>query len=87
MSVSILLPVVLNSKDKSEIFFVDFSSMSVYNSSGELASFDKSQVIISEIQAEQEASMPKIPHDEILEVLRTEKNLSKDNGKYIFKGN
>lgn len=83
MSVSILLPVILNFEDKSEVFFIDFSSMSVYESSGNLASFDKSQIIISEIQAEQEASMPKIPHDEILEVLRTEKNLSKDNGNYF----
>lgn len=85
MSVSALLPVLLKTDGVSEVLFVDFSTMSVYDSSGAHASSEREEAVISEMRVQQESAMPKVPRDQINEVMRTERNLSKDNEKHIFR--
>jgi len=84
MSVSVLLPVLLTSGDVSEVFFVDFSTMEVYNTRGEVASEDQSREIVSEMISQQEESIPRIPHDRIREVLGTERELSAQNAEHFY---
>lgn len=84
MSVSMLLPVLLSSKDSSEVLFVDFSTMSVYKPSGEPAPAAQSEEVVSELVLQQEASTPKMPHDQIREVMKTEKALFDENSKHVF---
>lgn len=85
MSVSVLLPVLLDSDGSREVFLVDMSSMSVFDLSGNLASDDNSGKVLAGIMDQHEASMPNIPHEQIYEVMKTERKLSKDNEKHIFR--
>lgn len=86
MSVSILLPVLFSSDDESEVLFVDFSSMSVYTRDGKPASEDRAEAVLQEIASQQESSIPRVPRDQIIEVMSTERDLSSDN-HHIFRGN
>ena len=85
MSVSVLLPVLLSSEESFEVLFVDFSTMSVYNHSGELASKERSEAVVSDLLSQQEASVPKMPHEQIKEVMDTEKTLFDQNSKHVFR--
>lgn len=87
MSVSVLLPVLLNSGGVAEVFFVDFSTMQVYKPNGEVAASAQSREIVSEMASQQESSMPHIPHDQIREVMSTERELSTENAEHIYKRN
>lgn len=85
MSVSILLPVLFSSDDESEVLFVDFFSMSVYTRDGKSAREDMAEAVLQEIASQQESSMPRVPRDQIIEVMNTERDLSSDN-HHIFRG-
>jgi hypothetical protein len=85
MSVSILVPVLVRSGSSSEIMFADFSDSALYLSSGELAPEQVSAEVFSEMDAQNESSAPEVPYGQINEVMRTERNLSRDNAKHIFR--
>jgi hypothetical protein len=87
MSVSVLLPVLLNSEGVSEVMFVDFSTMEVYRTNGEIADQEKSQEVVSELISQQEASMPEVPYDQIRDVMNTERNLHTENAEHVFRRN
>jgi hypothetical protein len=65
--------------------FVDLATLSVYESSGERVSGELGESVISEIMTEQEAAMPKVPYEQIHEVLSTERRLSKESENHIFR--
>lgn len=83
MSVSILLPVLVDS----QVLFVDLASASVHKVDGVRASADVEGRVLSELEAQQESSAPSIPYEQIREVMMTERNLAKDNAKHIFRRN
>lgn len=85
MSVSALFPVLCNLDGSSRVMFVDLATLSVYESSGERVSGDLGERVISEIMTEQEAAMPKVPYEQIREVLSTERRLSKESENHIFR--
>lgn len=87
MSVSMLIPVLLKSDSGSDVLFADIASGLLYRSSGEEASQEESDAVFSEISGQQEYSMPKIPHEQIMNVLNTERGLSQENAKHIFRRN
>lgn len=86
MSVSILLPVLFSSDNEFEVLLVDFSSMSVYTMDGKSAREDMVESVLQEIASQQESSMPRVPRDQIIEVMNTEKNLSSNNN-HVLRGN
>lgn len=85
MSVSILFPVLMRSESTSEVLFVDFSTMSVHHVTGNAASEEVHERVLSEIRSQQESSSAKVPYEQIHEVMHTEKKLSQDNAKHVFR--
>lgn len=85
MSVSVLLPVLLSSPGASEVLFVDLSGMSVYRADGSIPPEDQIREVVNEMMAQQEESMPNIPHAQIREVMSTERTLSMENAEHVFK--
>jgi hypothetical protein len=85
MSVSILFPVLLKSEDSSEVLFMDFSTSSLYRATGELASEEQRDEVLLEIAEQQRLSTANVPYDQIREVMNTEKRLSSENAKHIFR--
>lgn len=85
MSVSVLLPVLLSHEGSSEVLFVDFSTMAVYMPSGVLAPTEKTQLVLEDIAAQDEASMPYVPHRQIREVMEAEKDVFARNSDHAFR--
>lgn len=85
MSVSILVPVMFKSESSSQLMFVDFPSGSLYDASGNLATEQQRDEVFSEMRRQREAYMPHVPYDQIREVANTERRLSEDNAKHVFR--
>lgn len=84
MSISTLLPLLFSFDGSSEVVFVDFSTMSVMDSSGNIVSEEKSEIIIKEIAMEEESSMPYVPREQIMNVINTERKLATENPHHVF---
>ena len=85
MSVSILVPVMVKSESSSELMFIDFASASLYDASGKPATEEQRDSVLADMRRQREAYMPHVPYDQIREVANTERNLSKDNAKHVFR--
>lgn len=85
MSVSILVPLLVSYDSSSEVMFADFSTASLYLWSGEPAPAEVVERVFSELDAQDES--PQVPYRQINEVLKTERNLSQENSKHIFRRN
>ena len=85
MPASILFPVLLSSESSSEVLFMDFSTSSLYRASGERATDEQRDEVLAEIAEQQRLSTAKVPYDQIREVMNTEKRLSSENAKHIFR--
>jgi hypothetical protein len=68
-----------------EIFHLDMAGERVFQSNGEQASPEVSEAVLSNIRGQQEAMMPDIPYEQIYEVMNTEKNITEENNKHIFR--
>ncbi len=89
MKLNILAPMITDDK---KLVFMDFTSGKTYNVKLENSEFslneigeEVSQACFDDIADEQEAMAPEIPVDEIRSVLNTEKGLSEQNEKHIFR--
>ena len=85
MSVSTLLPLLLVSGGPPQIVFLDPMTLLVYDFTGNLVSEQNSKKVVSEVMSQQEQAMPKIPYEQIREVMDTERKLSKENENHIFR--
>ena len=85
MSTSILVPVLVKSESSSEVMFADFASASLYLQSGEPAPDEVAERVFSELDSQEEP--PPVPYRQINEVLKTERNLARENAKHIFRRN
>lgn len=84
-SLDVLATVLVDFEAGPEIFHIDISGERVFKSDGALASEEVRSAVISNIKGHQEATMPEIPYEKIYEVMNTEKTLSEENNKHIFR--
>ena len=85
MSLSVLMPVLFGSAGSSRVLFVDYSTMEVYEPDGSPTSPDLAREVVSEIERDQESSVPNIPYDQIREVMNTESDLAMKNAEHVYK--
>lgn len=69
------------------IVYVDLVSDKVYCTDGSEAEELVRDKILAEIRGQQEASMPILPHEQIYEVMNTERKIQEENNKHIFRRN
>ena len=89
MKLNVLAPMITDDK---KLVFMDFTSGKTYNIKLENNEFslieieeEASQACFEDIAEQQAAMAPEIPVDEIRSVLDTEKGLTKQNEKHIFR--
>lgn len=68
-----------------KLVFVDLASDKVYSLDGDEVSEELRLSVLSEIRGQQEASIPVLPHEQIYEVINTEKRIQEENNKHIFR--
>lgn len=79
--------IVVGTESGSQIFFVDPEEEKVFDISLKEAPIEISSSIFSKIDEQVSDSLPSMPLKEFYEVLNTEKKLSEDNDKHIFRRN
>lgn len=82
---NILTPVKINTDSGIKIFFLDFIDGKLYNLDGTDAGEEVTKSVIEDVQQQQESMMPNIPYEDIYEVMSTEKKISQENDKHIFR--
>lgn len=87
---NLLTPMII--KEKKQLVFMDFNDMKVYeiiikDSRLFLDEIDNntSKNCFDDVQEQQKVMSPELPLDEIYEVIRTERHLSEQNNKHIFR--
>jgi hypothetical protein len=87
---NLLTPMII--KEKDQLVFMDFNEMKVYeilikDSKLFLSQIDHktSEECFEDVQEQQKTMNPDLPLEEIFEVMRTEKDLSEQNSKHIFR--
>lgn len=85
-SLNIVMPIRLELKGgKIGIFMVDLANQIVFDINGEQVSTEIQEEIMNNMRDQQEATMPEIPYDKIYEVMNTEKKLTEENNKHVFR--
>lgn len=80
------MPIRLELKGgKIGIFMVDLANQIVFDINGEQVSTEIQEEIMNNMRDQQEATMPEIPYDKIYEVMNTEKKLTEENNKHVFR--
>ena len=82
---TLLTPVRVDTDSVSKIYFLDFIAGKLYDLDGKEADTSVTSSVIKDVQEQQESMMPNIPYDDIYEVMNTEKKLSEQNDKHIFR--
>lgn len=89
-SFKVLLPFLVEFKKEEvleeKIVFLNFEEGKSYLPSGEVLSEDLNHLILEKFFQEQKKTFPIIP-EELIEVMNTEKDLTKDSAKHIFRRN
>lgn len=84
-SINILQPIMVGTEEGQKIFFADPLEQKVYDSNAQIAPQDVISAIFTDIQQQIASSIPPMPVEKIYEVMNTEKQLSDDNGKHVFR--
>lgn len=83
---NVVMPIRISIENgENGIFFVDFANGIVFDISGKQVDSSLKDEIMDVIRGEQQAGMPIIPYEKINEVMNTEKKLTEDNNKHIFR--
>lgn len=89
-TMNLLTPMI--NKENNQLVLMDFTENKVYEilineSKLVLTQIDKesSKSCFNDVKEQQKTMAPELPLDEILEVMRTEKDLSDQNSKHIFR--
>lgn len=87
---NLLTPMII--KEKNQLVFMDFTDMQVYELLVEdskllLKQIDNktSEGCFQDVEEQQKTMNPELPLEEIFEIMRTEKDLSEQNSKHIFR--
>jgi hypothetical protein len=86
-SVNILQPVMVQYENNSQIFFMDPMNQKVFDFSYKEVPQDLSDDIFYKMNEQVSENLPEMPLKEIYEVMNTERQLSEDNDKHIFRRN
>jgi hypothetical protein len=85
-SFKILMPLLIETEDSKKIVLLNFEDGKSYFVNFEETDADFNLNIIEEFLKQQKRNAPVIP-DELLDVMNTEKDLTKDSAKHIFRRN
>ena len=84
-SLNVLMTVGVETDSGYDLFHLDMAGDKAFRLDGTLAPPETLLSILSVIRGHQEATMPYVPHEQIYEVMNTEKTLAEENGKHIFR--
>ena len=84
-SFSVLVPAVVEFDYGAKMVFLNIENQRVYGLDGRQLTDEEASAVFSAMSSIQEENIQEIPYDKIYEVMETEKRLSEDNNKHIFR--
>lgn len=84
-SLSTLVPAVIEFDYGSKVVFLNIDNQRAYGLDGNQLADEEASAVFSAMNSIQEENIQEIPYDKIYEVMETEKRLSEDNSKHIFR--